>query len=208
MIVNEKVPIHTPCYDRTSVIFMAPSRNHVHSRVSIYGCFCVPVGLDPASGRSISLHESTRPSVPSLIPLFFLKLPHSPLTSSSSTKQAVKAFVLLLFPHLLKERQKIGRLVTHTHTGGRGGGYIIRLNDKKEQCCDSEQLVFPSVDRRCLCVCVRVRVCFNRLSCDCFISERSCERGVIDSICRGGKKKHDKWHSTKCPTSFPPSRCL
>lgn len=39
-------------------------------------------------------------------------------------------------------------------------GGIIRPNDKKGQCCDSEQLVFPSVDRRLfLCVCVRTCVC-------------------------------------------------
>lgn len=38
---------------------------------------------------------------------------------------------------------------------------MIRLNDKKEQCCDSEQLVFPSVDRRCFWVCVCVSVCVD-----------------------------------------------
>ncbi len=98
-------------------------------------------------------------------------------------------------------------------TGGRGGrGVIIRLNDKKEQCCDSEQLVFPSVDRPCCCVCVCVCVYMcacapdgDRLSCDCSFLSRALLIGVIDGIC-GGKEKHDKWHSTKCPTSFPPSR--
>lgn len=54
---------------------------------------------------------------------------------------------------------------------GRDAG-INRLNDRKEQCCDSEQLAFPSVDGQslvrvgavvsvsvsvCVCVCVRVR---------------------------------------------------
>lgn len=48
---------------------------------------------------------------------------------------------------------------------------MIRLNDKKEQCCDSEQLVFPSVDRRCfwvcvcVCVCTRVRACLMKTDC-------------------------------------------
>lgn len=38
---------------------------------------------------------------------------------------------------------------------GEGGvGGINRLNDIKEQCCDSEQLAFPSVDRPTFCVCV------------------------------------------------------
>lgn len=40
-----------------------------------------------------------------------------------------------------------------------------RLNDRKEQCCDSEQLAFPSVNRRGLvrvgvvvCVCARAQL--------------------------------------------------
>lgn len=45
----------------------------------------------------------------------------------------------------------------------RGGGGINRLNDIKEQCCDSEQLAFPSVDRPTFCVCV----CAHLIETDC-----------------------------------------
>ena len=49
----------------------------------------------------------------------------------------------------------------------RGEG-INRLNDKKEQCCDSEQLVFPSVDSLCLsCVSVCARVRARLMETDC-----------------------------------------
>lgn len=90
------------------------------------------------------------------------------------------------------------------------------MNDIKEQCCDSEQLAFPSVDRPgVLCVLGYMCVCTldkDRLSCDCSFLSRALLTGVIDGICRGKRekkikeRKHDKWHSTKCPTSFPPSR--
>ena len=49
----------------------------------------------------------------------------------------------------------------------RGGG-INRLNDKMEQCCDSEQLVFPSVDSLCLlCVSVCAHVRARLMETDC-----------------------------------------
>lgn len=70
------------------------------------------------------------------------------------------------------------------------------MNDIKEQCCDSEQLAFPSVDRPgVLCVLGYMCVCTldkDRLSCDCSFLSRALLTGVIDGICRGkkgGKKK-------------------
>lgn len=70
---------------------------------------------------------------------------------------------------------------------GKGGGGINRLNDIKEQCCDSEQLAFPSVDRPtfCVCVCTLNR---DRLSCDCSFLSRAQLTGLIDDICRGKKQ--------------------
>lgn len=44
---------------------------------------------------------------------------------------------------------------------------MVRLNDKKEQCCDSEQLVFPTVDKPCFCVPVCVRVFAHLMETDC-----------------------------------------
>lgn len=46
---------------------------------------------------------------------------------------------------------------------GRDAG-INRLNDRTEQCCDSEQLAFPSVDRQSL---VRVGVVLRACACVC-----------------------------------------
>lgn len=44
----------------------------------------------------------------------------------------------------------------------RRGGGINRVNDIKEQCCDSEQLAFPSVDRPgVLCVLGYMCVCVH-----------------------------------------------
>lgn len=42
------------------------------------------------------------------------------------------------------------------------GASINRLNDRKEQCCDSEQLAFPSDDRQSL---VRVGVVASMCLC-------------------------------------------
>lgn len=53
---------------------------------------------------------------------------------------------------------------------------INRLNDRKEQCCDSEQLAFPSGDRQslvrvgvvvsvCVCVCARAHL----IETDCLV---------------------------------------
>lgn len=44
---------------------------------------------------------------------------------------------------------------------------IIRLNDKKRQCFDSEQLVVPSVDRHCFGAFVYVHVCAHLIETDC-----------------------------------------
>lgn len=94
----------------------------------------------------------------------------------------------------------------------RGKGGIIRLNDKKEQCCDSEQLVFPSVDRRCICVFVCMYVCAcaldgDRLSCDCSFLSGALLIGVIDSICRE-KKNMTNGTQPNVPLHFPPQDIL
>lgn len=76
--------------------------------------------------------------------------------------------------------------------GGRG---INRLNDTKEQCCDSEQLASsPSVDRPGVLVSAGLHACTHaldkdRLSCDCSFRCRAPLTEVIDGICRGTKKK-------------------
>lgn len=68
---------------------------------------------------------------------------------------------LCFFPTLWIKRQK-------EEEEEEGGGGINRLNDKKEQCCDSEQLVFPSVDSLCLsCVSVCARVRARLMETDC-----------------------------------------
>lgn len=66
---------------------------------------------------------------------------------------------------------------------------INKLNDTKEQCCDSEQLASsPGVDRP---GCTRVAGALDkdRLSCDCSSRCRASHTGVIDGICRGTKKQ-------------------
>lgn len=88
------------------------------------------------------------------------------------------------------------------------------MNDIKEQCCDSEQLAFPSVDRPAvLCVLGYMCVCTldkDRLSCDCSFLSRALLTGVIDGICRGkGGKKEKKGNMTNgtqpnVPLHFPP----
>lgn len=50
---------------------------------------------------------------------------------------------------------------------GEKKGGINRLNDIKEQCCDSEQLAFPSVDRPSFGVCVRARA--HLIETDCLV---------------------------------------
>lgn len=56
---------------------------------------------------------------------------------------------------------------------GREEGGINRVNDKKEQCCDSKQLVFPNVDGPslvCVCVCVHAHL----IETDCLVIVHFC----------------------------------
>lgn len=78
--------------------------------------------------------------------------------------------------------------------GGRGGGGgIIRLNDIKEQSCDSEQLVFPSVDRRCF----RVHICVCLMETDCAVIVHFwaglCSLGLLTA---SAQKKRQTWQMT------------
>lgn len=76
--------------------------------------------------------------------------------------------------HVSKERRKILSSVTCSEMQQwrekekeRRRGGINRLNDIKEQCCDSEQLAFPSVDRPSFVVCVRARA--HLIETDCLV---------------------------------------
>ncbi len=161
------------------------------------------------------------PCLPSLIPPLLLNsliLPsHLSARSSSTIKHDEKTWVAVFISTALQRETKIC-CIGHEFTNAavmrererKEKGGINRLNDKKEQCCDSEQLVFPTVDRPCfLCVCVyvctHVSAWWRQIVLWLFISEQgAAHRGYWRHL--QGEKKHDKWHSAKCPTSFPPSR--
>lgn len=89
---------------------------------------------------------------------------------------------------------------------GEEGG-INKLNDTKEQCCDSEHLASsPCVDRP---GCMRVAGALDkdRLSCDCSSRCRASHTGVIDGVC-GGTKLENMTNGTQpnVPLYFLPSR--
>lgn len=134
-------------------------------------------GTAPASGTYIGLHYSI-PAFPSFI---LPSLPHSSITFFGGPPLQVKEkhSLYCLSLNFFNERNK--RSVGWTtcsemhqcreEESKRRKGGINRLNDKKEQCCDSEQLVFPSVDRPrffwCVCVWVCTRVRARLIETDC-----------------------------------------
>lgn len=164
------------CYDSTSGIFMASSCNRVHSFVSMYGCLGGPVGqLRHQERTSVSITPSL-PSHPSFSHPSLIPPSHFLEVLLCKWKKNIPYTVYLLISSMRDERSVGSTTCSEMHQcreeeSKRRKGGINRLNDKKEQCCDSEQLVFPSVDRPrffwCVCVWVCTRVRARLIETDC-----------------------------------------
>ena len=169
------------------------THNRVNRFVSTHGHLCGPDGrFQHQECASVSISPSFSPIRHSNVTP---KLAHSPLRLVREgfryNKATLKTQVVAFNSSYCQEKVLRWTIVGKKRRREEGG--INRLNDKEEQCWDSEQLAFPCVDGPVLLFffCASMCACTldgDRLSCDCSFLSRALLIGVIDCICRGKQK--------------------